>query len=386
MEALFYVENLPHNTTEADVIASFDLLGEIKTIAVFRFQTELTVYDFQSAIIQFELTGGNVDSGRIIEAIINDMVINGRPIRGMAIGNLDVFVSSAIFFEVEPRRFESAILQADCFDISQILTNYRRPLFSYVVRFKDVHSCQKFLSEWTSSRACPLMSPDHICAFPSSFETVTCIPEKLENMKRLYDFELIHMGRRYRVYRATAASLSKRIEKCEVDYLRVPAFPGPFEMIADFLNLLEITITPETEKFVFVMASFLGIQELIDVVDVSLDDLLTVDTAAATTLACPFAETKECENLCKFIAGHLDDIVALDSVACLSADYAARIMEIAKGGESHDIMLQLLMMLPVENVPELLKMVDRGKVSPAMLSEFEDFASRKGLDIKSFVA
>ena len=223
-------------------------------------------------------------------------------------------------------------------------------------------------------------------AFPNSLTPPRKTCEAADaTMKKLNDFTLLYMDTRYTVYRETAAALSSKIAECKHDYLRVPPLAGPFQLIVDFLNLAEVAITPETKKFVFVMASFLGIPELLEHAKVGIDELLTLENAVATAMVVPYQETKESENLCQFIADNLADIVALDLGMSVDKGYASRIMNLVKDSETHDPLVLFLMTLESEHVSELIKCVDKERVSKETLEEFKTYASHKSLDVKAFL-
>ena len=380
-----FVENLPLNTTEQEVWDLYRVFGRIQCVSMLRFQTELTVYDFQAAVIKFDPSSFRTPEKetRLVEAVV---VLRNHVLRTMPLGNLARLTPTAILLDVDPCYFDARIAPFWCLNVSQFLTNYKHHLVGYVVRFANAAACTAFLEKWKDSQAHALIDSDSRVAFPNSLTPPRKTCEAADaTMKKLNDFTLLYMDTRYTVYRETAAALSSKIAESKHDYLRVPPLAGPFQLIVDFLNLAEVAITPETKKFVFVMASFLGIPELLEHAKVGIDELLTLENAVATAMVVPYQETKESENLCQFIADNLADIVALDLGMSVDKGYASRIMNLAKDSETHDPLVLFLMTLESEHVSELIKCVDKERVSKETLEEFKTYASHKSLDVKAFL-
>ena len=379
-----FVENLPLNTTEQEVWDLFRAFGRIQCVSMLRFQTELTVYDFQAAVIKFDPSSIRTEAkiARLMEAVI---VFRNHVLRTMPLGSLAQLTPTAILLDVDPCYFDARIAPFWCLNVSQFLTNYQHHLVGYVVRFANAAACTAFLEKWKDSQAHALIDSDSRVAFPKSLTPPRKTCEAADaTMKKLNNFTLLSMDTRYTVYRETAAALSSKIAECKQDYLRVPPLVGPFQLIVDFLNLAEVAITPEAKKFVFIMASFLGTPELLEAARVGVDELLTLENAVATAMVVPYQQTKEAENLCQFIADNLADIVALDLGMSVHKGYASRILDLASQSETHDPLLLFLMTLEPGHASELIKCVDKQRVSKETLEEFKTYASHKSLDVKAF--
>ena len=383
-EFYIFVENLPRHTTKQEVYDLFsEKIGPPSDVWIFSFKMKL-IYDFQSGIIHFKAE----NSEKKIESIKKmDFFLGGHKLIISFRYKIDDFLSTVILYDIDKTSFNSFISPELCnYDMQYLCpiksTNLRIAT-GYIIRFHSIGDSENFIKALPDYHIKPIIQKNkRTFSFPNNAF------KQIPKMDNLYDFFLIHRGKKYGVFRCCASKLSVVIAKCNSNELLMPDIEGPIEVIVNYLNLQEIVITPEIERFLFVMASFLKITEIISKTSDKNQESMNIMTALLFTHSV-FPDSLQFHDLCKFLSSNIEDLICVREFQEIPSYFIGKIVELsAPQLESHDALIKLIIDANIEaqSKQEMLKFVDPKKVSPSTLSIF--FSSSK-IDlnkIRDFVA
>ena len=361
-----FIENLPLCTTKKDLFEVFNKYGRIIFNHIFRIKHEGSVFDFQSALLQFDVDTPSFDS-----ISKNTIKIGGRQLKVTVRESINDIKSVGILFDVDPLEFNNEIKDKlsnlGAYNINQILFPSSNGKTSYIFSFNNQFSLSNARSSLPDNDI-ELLLPEETQHFSVPCEQF----QNISHMKDLFDFYLIHFGVRYGVIRSIASSLSSTIANSETNFVLLPDIVGPIDLIVDFLLLQPVRVPSESEHFFLSISEFLGINYITQRVSFSYDMTLRVSNAIA--LSSTATTDEELTFICKFIALHLDYFVTHGTISSIPMHIAERVMSIASiDSVTHDSLLSMIEMVCASTSTKLkylLKYIDISKLSRDRVSRF----------------
>ncbi|OHT06788.1 hypothetical protein TRFO_05486 [Tritrichomonas foetus] len=364
-----FVENLPKLVTKQDILKFFSEMNpQAPTVHLFLFRGRTYIYDLQSCILVYK----NDSNDAFIENIQRqELIFNGNKLRITVRDEISDFQMTLVVFDIEEETFnriyEKSLDKTAIHTTSHIITPSNQKLVGRIIRFRNTQKLEEGLNAFCGYPVKPLIDNPNV-----SFQLPKSTFKKIPEMSKLFDFHLIYFGKKYGLFKSISSKLSGAIDKCDTNEIILPDIEGPIEMIIDFLNLQEIVITPETERFLFAMATFLNIPDIIVKLSPKSQEMICISNAPSLTHIVP-PESAQNLDLCTFLASNIEDLVNNPELADIPLYYTQKIIELsAPQLETHDSLLRLIMVANLETPikRELLKMIDTKKVSPAALSIF----------------
>lgn len=362
------LENLPFLATISDIDKIFSKFAPIDQVHLFQFKGEYFIYDIKSAIIVF--------STKLSSAATNEMQTEkfklcNEEIKVTILEQIDEYEATAILYDINPKMFKEKIQPTlrSCGSLNtcEVTPQKGVNLSAYVVRFISPESIEQFIKKAHDFKIQPLITPKSY-----SFNIPKKCIKSIKDMTELFDFYLMHCGKKYGVIRSIARSLSKTIDECESDSIDLPDMRGPIEMITDYLLLQDVIVTPETEQFLYTMASFLRIDSLLNKIGQLNDFHFDISNAAAL---CSIIQPNslQYDKIIRFIASNIDDLIENKTIEQIPYNFAASAIErAAPKMEIHDPFLRMITALSIKRGErrELLKFVNPHRISNEALCNF----------------
>lgn len=364
-----FIENLPKLVTKQELVTYFtNNLQEPRNVHIFVFCGENTTYDLQSAIVSFKFD----NPAKMIDKLEkNTFILNNYKLQITTKPDINQFSSTAIIYDIDQKTYTNYLLpileDVKYFNLGQIVTPPSQSL-GFIIRFNSPDKIDKLICRCPDLKIKSLLSDPT----PSQFSIESVKFHPIPSIHQIEPFYLIHRGKKYTVSRIYASQLSDLVNHCQSDTITLPDIEGPIELIINFLNLEEIIITPETERFLYDFASFLRIPDIIKQLSLENKQTLCIRTAPWMMHNVP-PDTKQAEDLSIFLASNIEDLVDNHRLVDIPEFYLQRIVTLAAPElESHDSLIQLLIDAKVEApiTRELIKHIDPKKVSSRMLSQF----------------